>query len=98
MIPTSFKKQRTTMVTIDDFMKPLDKMTKEELNIKEGDAIFIMVCKDGLLHTAANSPDPQVGANMLISYFVANPEAMRIFSNAIEFANNELNKRRTNLN
>lgn len=54
--------------------------------------------KDGLLHTAANSPDPQVGANMLISYFVANPEAMRIFSNAIEFANNKLNKRRTNLN
>lgn len=86
------------MTTIDDFMKPLDKMTKEELNIKEGDAIFIMVCKDGLLHTAANSPDPQVGANMLISYFVANPEAIRIFSTAIEFANNELNKRRTNLN
>lgn len=98
MIPTSFKKQRTTMTTIDDFMKPLKKMMKEELSIKEGDAIFTMVCKDGILHTAANSPDPQVGANMLISYFVENPEAMMIFSKAIEFASNELNKRRTNLN
>lgn len=86
------------MTTIDDFMKPLKKMMKEELSIKEGDAIFTMVCKDGILHTAANSPDPQVGANMLISYFVGNPEAMMIFSKAIEFASNELNKRRTNLN
>ena len=86
------------MTTIDDFMKPLKKMMKEELSIKEGDAIFAMVCKDGILHTAANSPDPQVGANMLISYFVENPEAMMMFSKAIEFASNELNKRRTNLN